>query len=389
MSGIDKGQLGLLDEHMARMVHEGEIAGTSLVVFHDGEVVHQYLIGMRDRERAKPVTEDTIFRVASMTKPIASLALMQLYERGLFRLGDAVSIYIPEFAGLKAADSPAGARPMNMRDVLTHQTGLGTAFGAPGEGLSRKRDGTTLRDMIERLAGEPLMFAPGTRWSYGISTDVVGYLVEVLSGKSFELYLRDHIFEPLGMHDTGFSLPRENAERLAASYAMGDKGLELLDDPEQSPLLEPATYFSGAGGLVSTMDDYQRFAQMLLGRGTIDGVRVIGRQTLHYMLENHLPENRTLGEQGGIPAGLGPGELNMDTNGFGLGFSVRIKATPGDIGSLGEHGWYGAMGTIFWVDPANDLAVIFMSQRMFSLLSAGLWGPVTAPLRQIVYSALE
>ena len=388
MSGIDKGRLGLLDEHMARMVDAGEVAGTSLVVFQGGEVVHRNLAGMRDRERSRPITDDTIFRIASMTKPIASLALMQLFERGTFQLSDPVAKYIPDFADLQAPETP-GARPMNMRDALTHQTGLGTAFGAPGEGLSRVHDGTTLRDMIERLAGETLLFAPGTRWSYGVSTDVVGYLVEVLSGKSFDVYLHDQIFEPLGMRDTGFSVAPEQADRLAASYGIGEGGLELLDDPDRSPLLEPATYFSGAGGLVSSIDDYLQFAQMLLGGGTLDGVRVIGRKTLAYMLENHLPDNRTFGEHGGIPVGFGPAELNMESNGFGLGFSVRIKATPGDIGSLGEHGWYGAMGTIFWVDPAEDLTAIFMSQRMFSMLGGALWGPVMLPLRPIVYSALD
>ncbi len=389
MNDIDKGQLGLLDEHLARMVDDGEIAGASILVLHDSEVAHQHITGMRDRERAKPITDDTIFRIASMTKPIASLALMQLYERGLFQLSDAVSNFIPEFAGLKAADAPESARPMNVRDVLTHQSGLGAAFGAPGEAMSMRRDGTTLRDMIERLAGEPLMFAPGTRWSYGISTDVVGYLVEVLSGKSFDVYLRDHIFDPLGMRDTGFSVAPQHADRLAASYEMGEHGLELVDDPERSPFLEPATYFSGAGGLASTMPDYVRFVRMLLAGGTLEGQRVIGRKSLQFMVQNHLPENRTLGEHGGIPAGLGPGELNMDANGFGLGFSVRIRAAAGEIGSLGEHGWYGAMGTLFWVDPAEALAVIFMSQRRFTLLGGALWGPVTPPIRPIVYAALD
>jgi CubicO group peptidase (beta-lactamase class C family) len=254
--------------------------------------------------------------------------------------------------------------------------------------MSLRRDDTTLRDMIERLAGEPLMFAPGTRWSYGISTDVVGYLVEVLSGQTFDAYLRDHIFDPLGMPDTGFDVDPRAADRLAAVYAKTTGGLDLVDDPAESRLLEPATYFSGAGGLVSTVPDYLRFVRMLLGDGALDGERVIGRKTLRFMLENHLPAGRTLAEHGGMPPGTSPGELNMDANGFGLGFSVRVEAAPGAVGSLGEYGWWGAFGTIFWVDPREDLAVIFMTQRQLGLIGGGIWGPVTPPIRPLVYGAL-
>ena len=242
--------------------------------------------------------------------------------------------------------------------------------------------------MIERLASEPLMFPPGTCWSYGISTDVVGYLVEVLSGKPFDVYLRTNVFEPLGMEHTGFSVAPDDADRLAALYARTADGLEPVDDPATSPLLQPATYFSGAGGLVSTMGDYLRFAQMLLGNGSLGGTRVIGPRTLAHMLANHLPGNRTLSEHGGIPLGMSPGELNMDASGFGLGFSVRVHAGPGEVGSIGEYGWWGAFGTVFWVDPAEELSVIFLTQRQFGGTDGLLWGPVTPPIRPLVYGAL-
>lgn len=389
MTTLDARALSWLGDHLRRMVDEGEVAGTSLAIVAPGGVVHEHLAGSADRERQKPVTSDTIFRIASMTKPIASLALVQLYERGCFRLGDPVAAYIPEFAGLAAPDAPAGSRPMNMRDVLTHQTGLGEPLGPPEELRLLARDGRTLRDTVEDLAGKPLQFAPGTRWSYGVSTDIVGHLVEVLSGSPFDAYLREQVFEPLGMRDTGFEVGRHDADRLAANYAMAEDGLELIDDPATSPLLEPATYFSGAGGLVSTMPDYVRFARMLLGRGELDGARVLGSRTLAFMLENHLPGGRTLAEHGGIPEGFGPAELNMEANGFGLGFSVRIRATPGEVGSIGEYGWWGAFGTVFWVDPVEELAVIVMTQRRFALAGGGLWGPVVAPIRPMVYAALR
>lgn len=317
---------------------------------------------------------DTIFRIYSMTKPITSVALMMLYERGLFQLGDAVHDFIPEFAGLRVnrygrypnITTEPVLRPMTIRDLLTHTSGLTYGFmeRTNVDAAYRKAgigDGKgSLTDMIRKLATIPLEFSPGTRWNYSVATDVVGYLVERLSGERFDEYLRNHVFEPLRMVDTGFSVPEDKLDRFAANYTRSaDKKLVLFDDPVGSAYARPVTYFSGAGGLVSTIPDYFRFTEMLRRGGELDGVRLLGPRTVRYMRQNHLPNGQDLAS-----LALGSfGETRYEGVGFGLGFSVTLDPVRAQVPtSTGEFGWGGMASTAFWIDPVLDLTVIFMTQ---------------------------
>jgi CubicO group peptidase (beta-lactamase class C family) len=408
---INPQNLACLDEHIQRYISSGRPAGALTVVYHKGQIAHRSALGLRDRERGKPITDDTIFRIYSMTKPIASVALMQLYERGLVQLDDPIHRYIPSWQQLRVYRSGSypefqttpGERPMSVRDLLSHQSGLTygyapvpgpqpghyrgtTAVAAAYRQVRIGRTDCTLQHMIDALSELPLEFSPGTAWNYSISTDVVGYLVEVLSGQRFDSYLQERIFEPLGMHDTGFWVRSDGADRLATGYASsatGD-GIEVFDDSATSQFLREPTFLSGGGGLVSTAGDYLRFCQMLLGNGQLDGARIIGRKTLELMTKNHLTGNRS------IAAAVAFGEDNPSYagNGFGLGFAVGLDTTDGQIaGTPGQYFWSGAAGTCFWIDPVEELAVVFMTQYL-------AWSPaprfnLARELRAIIYGALE
>jgi CubicO group peptidase (beta-lactamase class C family) len=403
--------LAYLDEHFQRYVASGRLAGTLTVVYHGDRVAYWSGQGLRDRERGKPVTDDTIWRIYSMTKPIASIALMQLYERGLVQLDDPVHRCIPSWENLRVYRSGSYPelqttpceRPMTVRDLLSHQSGLTYGFApVPGPRPGHQRemtavaeayrrvaigrsDDATLQDMIDDLAELPLVFSPGTAWNYSISTDVVGYLVEVISGQRFDRYLQERIFEPLGMADTAFWVRPDQADRLASNYraAPTGDGLEVYDDAATSAFLREPTFYSGGGGLVSTAGDYLRFCRMLLGNGTLDGARIIGRKTLELMTKNHLPGNRSISDV----IASGEERTSYAGNGFGLGFAVGLDTADGQIsGTPGQYYWSGAAGTCFWIDPVEELAVIFMTQYM-------AWSPapkfnISRELRAIVYGAL-
>ena len=324
------------------------------------------------------MTEDTIFRIYSMTKPITSVALMMLYEQGHFQLNDEVYKFIPEWRNLgvyAAGNHPTflttrPERPMTIRDLMTHTSGLTYSFMESTNvdaayrklGVGVLGGGGTLREMIEKLATLPLEFSPGTRWNYSVSTDVLGYLVEVMSGMRFDEYLKKKIFEPLKMVDTAFYVPPEKLSRFAANYIrQPDKTLKLEDDPGNSTYSKPPTYFSGGGGLVSTAADYYRFCQMLLNGGELDGVRILGRKTIELMTMNHLPGGKDLSELS-ISTFT---QVATEGNGFGLGFSVHLGSDKSQvIGSVGEYAWGGAASTAFWIDPREDLIVIFLTQFM-------------------------
>ena len=393
--------LGYLDEHFGRYISAGKLAGALTVVYHKGEVAHWSAQGLRDRERGKPITDDTIFRIYSMTKPIASVALMQLYERGLVQLDDPVHRYIPSWSKLGVYQSGSYPdfqttpceRPMTVRDLLTHQSGL--TYGNVGRttvdaayrqvGIGRQ-DNRTLQDMIDRLAELPLEFSPGTAWNYSVSTDVVGYLVQVISGRRLDTYLREEIFEPLGMTDTAFWVRPDRAERLATNYrtAASGAGIEVVDDAATSTYLKEATFHSGGGGLVSTAGDYLRFCRMLLGKGRLDGARILGRKTLELMTKNHIPGNRAIYDvihsREYRPSYAG--------SGFGLGFAVGLDTADGQVSTTpGEYYWSGAACTQFWIDPVEELAVVFMTQYMTTSPAARY--NVARELRAIVYGALE
>ena len=378
--GLSAERLSRIDSHLQnRYLTPKKIAGALTLVARRGKVAYLSSMGMMDVEREKPMAEDTIFRIYSMTKPITTVALIMLYEHGHFQLGDQVYKYIPEWRDLEVYVSgeypnfvtEPPERDMSIRDLLSHTSGLtistpgmaGTKVGAAYQKLKvfNLREGT-LKEMVQKVAEVPLEFSPGTRWNYGISTDVCGYLVEVISGMSFDEYLKTHIFEPLGMVDTGFHVPLEKLERFAANYNRdSNKNLQLLDDPARSSYLKPPTFFSGGGGLVSTATDYYRFCQMLLNGGELDGVRLLGPETIKYMTKNHLPGNQDL-------TSLSISAFSETANegvGFGLGFAVIIDLIKSQqVGSLGEYYWGGAASTIFWIDPAQDIIVIFLTQVM-------------------------
>jgi CubicO group peptidase (beta-lactamase class C family) len=376
--GLCAERLSRIETHLEkRYIEPQKIAGSLTLVARKGEVAYLSTLGRMDIERDKPMGEDTIFRIYSMSKPITSVALMMLYEHGHFQLDDAVHKYIPEWRDLRVyqmGNHPRWVttpceRPMTIRDLFCHMSGLTYGFMERTNvdrayrrlGVGRE-DSKDLRAMIETLATLPLEFSPGTRWNYSVSTDVLGYLVEVFSGMPLDEYLRTRIFEPLGMVDTGFSVPADQIDRFAANYTRGRrKQLRIEDDPKTSLYTKPATFFSGGGGLVSTASDYLRFCRMLLNRGELDGERLLGRKTIELMTSNHLPDGRDLTE-------LATGAFSETTYegvGFGLGFSVQLDCAKSQIvGTAGEFAWGGAASTAFWVDPAEELITIFMTQLM-------------------------
>lgn len=398
--GMSSERLARIDTHLrSRYVDHKKIAGALTLVARRGQVVHASPLGLADLERGAPVCEDTIFRIYSMTKPITSVALMTLYEQGRFQLGDAVHKYIPEWKNQRVYVSGRYPRfltravdqPMTVRHLMTHTSGLtygfmertnvDAAYRRAGVGRAEGAEGT-LREMVEKLASIPLEFSPGSAWNYSVATDVLAYLVEVISGQPFDEFLRTEIFEPLGMVDTHFALPPEKLDRFAACYTRGpDKNLHLEDDPRESRFSPPVSFLSGGGGLVSTASDYMRFCQMLLGGGALDGKRILSRKTLELMTKNHLPAGRDLSDMS-----VGAfSETPYEGTGFGLGFSVQLgPERSGVVGSAGEFAWGGAASTIFWVDPSEELAVVFMTQLMPSHTFN-----FRGQLKSIVYGAID
>jgi len=393
---LDRSQLAHIDRHIRGYVDSGRFPGAHILIARGTDVGHFSCFGKRDIERDLPMTEDTIFRIYSMSKPITSVALMQLYEQGLFQLDDPVHKYIPAWKDLRVFvngnhpvwETRPCARPMTMRDLLSHQSGLTYGFNNRGNvdaayralGVEGSNSDTTLEIMAETLAGIPLEFSPGDRWNYSVSTDVCGYLVQIISGLPFDEYLSRNIFQPLGMADTGFTVPPEKVSRFAANYRPGANGLELVDDPTISKYAGDVTFLSGGGGLVSTTADYLRFCQALLGDGTREGVRILGRKTIELMTSNHLHEGRDLAAHA-----LGRwSESAFAGVGFGLGFSVTLDPATSQVsGTPGEFAWGGAASTAFWIDPAEDLIVIFMTQLMPSS-----YYNIRRELRAMVYAAL-
>lgn len=400
----------LLDE---RYIQSGRYTGALTLVSRKGEVAHCSTQGLMDAARGKPMRENTIFRIYSMSKPITSVALMILYEDGAFQLDDPVHKFIPawERLGVWVAGAwpnfvtKAPERAMSVRDVLSHQSGLtygfhvrnsvdaayrelgvmdrgGPAVLGPAQAARPEAADETLAKSIETLAGLPLLFTPGTAWNYSVSTDVCGYLVEVISGKPFDVYLRERIFGPLGMVDSDFSVPDGKIERFAACYAAAPDGKHVLqDDPETSLYRKHPNLLSGGGGLVSTAGDYLRFCRMLLQGGELDGARLLSRKTIELMTINHLAGGRDLAAL--APAGqFSEGATNG--TGFGLGFSVLMDQRLAQIsGSPGQFAWGGAASTAFWIDPREELIVIFMTQ----LLPSSTY-PIRRELQTLVNAAI-
>lgn len=392
-AGLDAKRLERITEHLAtRYIEPRKIAGCQVAVARHGAVGYFRSFGSMDLERDKPMADDTIFRIYSMTKPIIGVALMTLYERGLFQLDDPVHRWIPAWRDLQVKDVGGLVRPhrpMTVRDTLMHMTGLGWGVDSTDMNdfmgaMVKLRGGPTgtLETMVENLATMPLEFHPGERWLYGASTDVVGHLVQLISGRPLDEYLRTELFEPLQMKDTGFSVPDAEISRFAASYGRTrHKTLKLIDDPEQSSYRRHPSFLSGGGGLVSTTEDYVRFTQMLVNGGELDGVRILGRKTVDLMRANHLPGGGEL-RSFAVPGGYG--ETGFDGIGFGLTMAVGLgEAATQTIGAAGDYYWGGAASTIFWIDPSEDLAVVFMTQ----LMPSGSFN-FRGQLRSIVYPSI-
>src|SRR5919199_1626372 len=378
-------------------IDEGKLPGAISLVARRGKVVHLETYGNMDHERRKPMRSDTIFRFYSMTKPIASVGLMMQYEQGKFQLEDPASKFIPELQGLKvlaggAADNYQvrdATREMTVRDLPMHTSGLVARDTQSPVGELYRRAGFagadskfTLAEMVRRLSEIPLEVDPGSQWIYGISTDLVGYLCEVISGMPFDRYLQERILGPLGMVDTAFSVPESEVDRFAANYApqAGTPRYRLVDDPRSSPYTRRRTYFSGSGGLVSTAADYLRFCRMLANGGHLDGARIIGPRTLRLMTINHLPGGKDL-----ATLAQTAGETAREGVGFGLGFAVLLdQAVAQIIGTPGEFYWGGAASTAFFVNPVEDLIMIFLTQ-----LRPSSTYPIRRELRATTYSAID
>jgi CubicO group peptidase (beta-lactamase class C family) len=396
--GLSSSRLARIGDHMKRYIDAGKIAGTLTLVARRGQVAYLEPQGHLEIERRRPVTADAVWRIYSMTKPITSVGLMMLYEEGRFQLDDPVLRFIPSWQNLRVfvggnyptfKTAPV-ERPMTIRDLLSHTSGLTYGFmeRTNVDAAYRKlgvadqtRSGYTLQDMVETLAELPLEFSPGTRWNYSVATDVIGHLIEVISGQRLDVYLRERILEPLGMRDTGFVLEDQQVARFAASYErQSDGSLKMIDNPEQSSY-QKRSFLSGGGGLLSTAPDYFRFTSMLQNMGELDGVRLLGRKTVELMTMNHLPGGQDLTDL--AQAGMFT-ETAYAGVGFGLGFSVQQSPARAQIlGSAGEFAWGGAASTAFWIDPAEDLIVIFMTQLMPSSSY-----PLRRELRVLTYASL-
>ena len=391
--GFDPERLGRVDRCFDRYVADGKLPGYLAAVTRHGEVVHVAQGGLRDVEAALPVGADTRWRIYSMTKPVTSVAAMILFERGEFELTDPISRWLPEFAAPRvyvkgSAVAPAtvpAVEPIRVWHLLTHTAGLTYGFhhAHPVDEIYRRNGyewgdpaGVDLAGAVAAYASMPLVHQPGAEWNYSVATDVLGRLVEVVSGQSLDDFFAEHIFRPLGMSDTGFWT---DSDQLAALYtAEPGTGRLLRNDVMGAGFTSRPMSLSGGGGLVSTALDYHRFTQMLLGRGSLDGVRLLSPRTVDLMTVNHLPGDL---ESFGRPLFS---ETSYAGVGFGLGFSVTLDPVAGrTLGPAGEYAWGGAASTAFWVDPVNDLTAMFFTQ----LLPSSSY-PIRAQLRTLTYQAL-
>ena len=375
--GMSASRLERIAPAMQRWVDDGKIPCVLTMIAREGRLVHFEKYGMQDIATAKPIEFDTIFRIYSMTKPITSIAVMMLYEEGHFQLGTPISEFIPAFKDMQVYTEDGSAiieaeREMTIKHLLTHTSGL--IYGGDWEHPINERYneadfyGGDLAHMAQELGNVPLLHHPGAGWNYGMSTDVLGYLVEVVSGMPFAEFLKTRVFNPLGMHDTDFSVPKEKAARYATLYEPSeDGGIQVI---EKAPVSSGPLSFhhSGGAGLQSTTADYLRFCQMLLNDGELDGVRLLGNKTVELIQMNHISDDWHPLERTGC--------------GFGLGFAVVTNvADTHSLGSVGTYSWGGLASTIFWIDPVEDLIGILMTQLIGD-------SPFHAQFRVLTYQAI-
>jgi CubicO group peptidase (beta-lactamase class C family) len=396
--GFDAQRLAKLDTYMAKVVADGRVAGMSTLLARHGQVVAEKTYGVKSLATGAPMTKDTIFRLYSMSKPITGVAMMMLFEDGRWQLDDPITKFVPEFKGLKvmsAADENGRRsiqdmqRPPSMRELMSHTAGFGYGLADqhPVDKLYREKgvlSASGLADMIKRTAEIPLMFQPGTRWSYSSAVDIQGYIVEKLSGQTFGEFLQQRIFKPLKMTDTAFYVPADKASRLAAVYAGNPKTGKIEEVKElfggsMPTYLEPPSMESGGGGLVGTIGDYARFAQMIANKGELDGARLLSPASVEMMGTNMIPKSVLVGSNG-----IGATRFN-EAVGFGLDFMVVIEPrAAGTLEGKGSMSWGGAAGTWFWVDPTEDLIFVGMIQRMGD--TGG--DPLGTMARTLTYQAL-
>lgn len=398
-AGFAPERLARIDRHFEGYVDQKKLAGWHIAISRRGKLVHSSTYGHRDIESAAAFTDDTVVRMFSMSKPITSVAAMMLYEEGLLELKSPISKWLPEFAETRVYRSGSFLAPLTEPQVepirvwhlLTHTSGLTYGFHNTHvtDAIYRRGGfewgnppGASLAECCALWAEMPLAFQPGSEWNYGVSTDVLGRLVEVVAGVPLDEFFRTRIFEPLGMTETDFYVHAESMERLATLYVRNPATGEAVAAPgalSRTPI-EPPAMLGGGGGLVGTAHDYMRFAHMLLNRGELDGVRLLGSRTVDYMTRNHLPGNVDL-ETFGRPLFA---ETSFDGVGFGLGFSVVLDAAANKVmRSEGEYSWGGAASTIFWVDPVQEIVALFLTQ----LLPSSTY-PIRSQLNQLVHQAL-
>lgn len=371
-------RLADLTRAMERAVSSGAVPGVVTLVHRNGVEVHSDVIGARDLEAGEPLSRDTIFRIHSMSKPVTSVAAMILVEEGTIGLASPVSEWLPELAHVRVLRTPTAAlsdtepvaRAITVRDLLTHTSGLAYGFTAQGPlrralraaGLDGSNSDRTPDEFMAALGRLPLDHQPGTAWLYSLSDDVLGVLIERASGVPFPDFLRTRIFEPLGMKDTGFWVPAEKLDRLAVAYLRRPKrgGLVVIDRPSKSRYASPPSFASGGGGLVSTADDYMRFARMFLGGGALDGVRILSRESIERMTTDSLTAAEKRGSTHPVArSAVFPGSS------YGLGMRVATEGgRPGSLETPGTLAWGGAAGTSYFVDPARKLAAVLMVQVM-------------------------
>ncbi|MCU0807126.1 MAG: beta-lactamase family protein [Candidatus Contendobacter sp.] len=396
--GFDAARLARIESHFIRYVDDGRLPGWLILVSRGGKIVYLGKYGYRDLEARAPIEWDTLFRIYSMTKPVTAVAAMMLYEEGAFELKDPVSRFIPAFgdvrvyrsgSALKPVTEPA-MEPMRIWHLLTHTAGLTYGFhhAHPVDALYRAAgfewgppDGLDLAACCDAWASLPLLFQPGAEWNYSVATDVLGRVIEVISGQSLDRFFAERIFQPLGISDTRFWVAEEDAGRLAAFYSPQPGTLRAVrNDTMDQVTRQPPACCLGGDGLISTAADYHRFTQMLRRGGELDGVRLLNNRTLHYMTRNHLPGGADL-EAFGRPLFA---ETTFDGIGFGLGFSVTLDPVANKVlCSPGEFAWGGAASTAFWVDPVEDITVL-----LFTQLFPSSTHPLRPQLRQLVYQAL-
>lgn len=393
--GLSAQRLARVDAWRDALVESGRLAGVTTLVLRRGQVAHLGCSGLADIARGVPMAPESILRIYSMTKPLTSVAIMMLYEEGRFQLDDPITRFLPSFRDMRVFtsgsrgtyESVPAERDITFRDLLTHTAGLtyGMMHANMVDAMYRDQDvdfqtsTRSLAEVVETAASLPLLAQPGREWNYSIATDVLGHLVAVISGQDFAQFLRERVIAPLGMVDTGFHVPADKLPRFAANYRKGEDGRPaLIDDPRDSRFNAPRAIASGGGGLVSTVGDYTRFCRFLLNRGELDGVRLLGRKTVELMMSNHLR---------GDMAAMGQPRFSESTYegvGFGLGFSVMLDPARAQIlGTPGECAWGGAASTAFWVDPAEEMAVILLTQLMPSSTY-----PLRRELRVLTYQAI-